>query len=866
MKIKKYLSILLGGLTFSAFCPLNPAHCFEKETSSSKEKQTEIKKYTLIFEKNSNTLDIFEKDNLKSILIQGMDFILNDKPSAYISKKSDLNGNILKDSLLCECIESTKNYLMSVENDDEVTNMEILKRLKSIQKLIEINDEIPRTNAFYKFISGVKDAYQTLISRKIAAQILNSERQNLENKISTENFSTSGTISTSASTGPINFGISIGKNFEESDSEKTFYRIDNSKNINFSIGTGLSKYLSTNAACTAEITNSLVFYSLEQFLDSYMKDKSISSIKLHEPQIKKIINSRNSMHDSELKLISNIKMSIENYLKISEIIPQNSSCKIPKLTQSLNETEETSIKIGGNLSASAECFASLGMNVSQNFKYVDSSVKHPFINLIESDGSPSCYAENSNQIIHFLKSEKTAKFVETKNIIENSKINSEIFSIITSNIIGDLKRYNNSLYIISNKNNSRRAKHDAIKIKHAIEKNWLNNARIAVNSSGRLLMLKASISLISYLKDYTQSQSNNEMIKKLYNEIENLSKMQIFSKISKNQPAKFTTNRKTKITTVSGNMVLEIPVVGTASLGIDYDDSIGEASFDTNKNLTISITLPMFGNKILGKHSIKVKMEEIIKKLSENKNNPFSSELKEALNLVKPEIYDILKSYGVDTTISVPGVLSNKKYLTLLFYLTKSDKNSDINSIIPLPSDETPVIKSEDKWILKLIKRIDSSLTKLKLGIDCYSTTNISNSIGKSSVLIGTDTLSFIKNKYNVFSMGLNDTENASTSMWADFKSSQLSGLKDLIVNLSCKTSNIHYELQKMYNQILVNNLQNSVYITQNFKNLLDSCNNYAINNNSQNLENALSALDQILELNYNYNYLYEFNKIHKKI
>ena len=165
-----------------------------------------------------------------------------------------------------------------------------------------------------------------------------------------------------------------------------------------------------------------------------------------------------------------------------------------------------------------------------------------------------------------------------------------------------------------------------------------------------------------------------------------------------------------------------------------------------------------------------------------------------------------------------------------------------------------------------MIKRIDSSLTKLKLGVDGYGSTNISNSIGKSSVLIGTDTLSFIKNKYNVFSTGLNDKENTSNHMWSDFKNSQLSCFKELIIKLSNKSSNIHYELQKMYNQILVNNLQNSVYITQNFKNLLDSCNNYAINNNSQNLENALYALDQTLELNYNYNYLYEFNKIHKKI
>ena len=368
------------------------------------------------------------------------------------------------------------------------------------------------------------------------------------------------------------------------------------------------------------------------------------------------------MQEAEINLISKIKTSIENYLKISGIISQSASCELPAITQSVNDTKESSIKASGNLSATADCFVSLGMSIAQSSRYVDSSVKHPFINLIETDGSPSYYAENSNQILHFLKSEKTTKFVETKNNLENYKTNSELFSIIISNIIGDLRRYNNSLYIISNKNNSKSEQRDALKIKKSIEKNWLNNSRLNASSSGRLLMLKTSISLIAYLRNYAQTTEDFEMLRKLYNEIENLSKMQIFSKSLKNKSAKFSTSRKTKINSVSGNLSFEMPVVGTASLNVDYDDSIGEAYFDTSKNLTISMSLPMFGNRVLGKHNIKVKFKDIIKKLSENKTNPFAGEFKEALSLIEPEIYDILKSYGINKSVSVPGILSNKKY------------------------------------------------------------------------------------------------------------------------------------------------------------------------------------------------------------
>ena len=198
--------------------------------------------------------------------------------------------------------------------------------------------------------------------------------------------------------------------------------------------------------------------------------------------------------------------------------------------------------------------------------------------------------------------------------------------------------------------------------------------------------------------------------------------------------------------------------------------------------------------------------------------------------------------------------------------MTQSDKNDHISTIVPLPGDEKPIIKNKNNWTLKLIKRIDSSLTKFKVGIDDYSSTNISNSLGKSSAIIGTDTLSFIKNKYNVFAMGLNDKETESNHMWSDFKNSQLSCFKDLIIKLSYKNSNVRYELQKLYNQTLMNHLQNSVEITKTFKNLLDACNNYTIHNSSENLEEALAALDRIMELNYTCNYLLEFNKIHKKI
>ena len=118
-------------------------------------------------------------------------------------------------------------------------------------------------------------------------------------------------------------------------------------------------------------------------------------------------------------------------------------------------------------------------------------------------------------------------------------------------------------------------------------------------------------------------------------------------------------------------------------------------------------------------------------KLSEKRNYESEMFLK-TLEIIDRNFDDVLKQLGVKTLVSIPGIFSTQKYMNLNYFLTKIEKSADNNDDISLPEQQDVLKKSEDEWKLKLIKRIDSTVSGLKLGISDYATPSISHSIGKA--------------------------------------------------------------------------------------------------------------------------------------
>ena len=252
-------------------------------------------------------LDLFEGNNLDTALLHGLEFIINDNPSPYMDDKNSVVGKINENQLIKESLESTINYIKTKKENDNDKNLELLKRLHTIEAMIKSDGSINEDNTALKFISAMKSAYQMVISRNVAKQILEDNREKIESKMGSETYSAETELSSTIPFEGFNTGISLGMATTQQATETSFYKIDNSGNLGLSIGTGMKDYLSANASAAFGITNSLIFYSLEEFLDTGMSKGNISFLKLKDDDLKKVISSRKEMQKNEDAILIKIK-------------------------------------------------------------------------------------------------------------------------------------------------------------------------------------------------------------------------------------------------------------------------------------------------------------------------------------------------------------------------------------------------------------------------------------------------------------------------------------------------------------------------------------------------------------------------------
>lgn len=880
MLFKKYLaSILSGALVLSpAYTAHNGVYAISEEKklykSESAKKLAENGFYLAdeTSHKQAISIDILLSQNLNVALKKGLEFILDNKKSAFIDNKSDLNKCILENDLLCDYIKKIIELTENKQLPETDKQFQILGKLTNMKNFMQIDENIPTTNNFFKFISAMEHAYKTVISRRIADEILTSNRSKIESTMGSQSTSAEANVSTAANIDGANVGISLGVGTSESSTETSFYTIDSSAKIGVSIGVGLQKYLSASIGDTVTFTHSLILYSLEQFLDSSIKDGKLSTLQLREPDIKKIIDSRKEMQKNEKKLISLMQNSIEWYLKASEIIPQDVNIKWPDITMAKSPDKQKTVNLSVSANAAASCLASIGMEVSADTQKSKVYAYNSYLELIEKNCAPSIYGENSETISKFLNQDKIKKYNEIKDSVKcyldehpglSDEDKDKMISTLLSNLTGDIKIYNNALSVLADENASKEEKDRAKKAKKETEKNWINSSKIVRANKGRLEILKTAIALSTYLFELCATDKNQALFEKFYNEMEHLAKLQALSKNKSKQKGEYSTPRKCYSSKVNGKSYLKIPIVGTTALNMSYIENEGDASFDTNQNALIQMQIPMIGDKILGTNSIRENFKKLLTKISEVKNNPFAPEMNQLISLVDSNFESILKKLGVDISIYVPEYFTMGNYMVLNLYFTKTDKTAIDCNPTPLPGENTPIIAENDQWVLKLIKRIDTISPELNLDVNGLVNLGVTSKIGKASATIGNNTLTFLVNKFNATNVG--DNDNAQNAIWQNFKNAQSSELSNLFINLSNKT-NAKYELQCIWNDILKNASPNTTQyenVYSDFKNFLESCENFSNEKSQENFDKASGLFDKILMHNHMFNYLPELQSIH---
>lgn len=812
-------------------------------------------------------LDLFEGDNLNTALMRGLEFILSDTPSPYIDDKSLMVKGIKENSLIKESLQSTVDYIKTKKENDNDKNLELLKRLHTIEAMIKSDKNISRENPALHFISAMKCAYQMIISRSVAKNILEDNREKIESRMGSETYSAGSELSSTIPQEGFNAGICAGVSTDQQSTETTFYKIDNSGNLGVSIGTGFKDYLSANASCALGITNSLVFYSLEEFLDSGMDKGNISFLKLKDENLKKVISSRKKMQNDEDAIIVKLKTSIEPFLKSTAIIPQNLALKIPEPTYTGISEKNKKLSANYKLAAEAGCMAKAGMNVSAETSLSKIKSYHPYLDLIDENFLVTDYCADVNDLTEFLKTSGASKYKEIKEILRSDKQNADksgMLSIIISNLTSDLKRYNTALAIMADDTPHSKSKSEARTVKKNIEKNWIGTKGSLKNKHSRETMLKIAISLGAYLRTLSSSDEEKRLLSSLYDEVQNLSLLQKFTnKLFFKTQQGFGTSRTSSKVTVNGETYLDIPFVGKTNFTLGYSDTDSPLYSEKSKDITVTTQLPMINGKLYGSEILKDKLKDFIKKISET-NNAASLTLSDSLNLVDKEFDNVASSYGVEKTLTVPTVISMKNYMNLHFYLTKIPKTEQPNELIPLP-DNNLIEKTEDSVILKLTKRIDSLNTDVKINPEAASI-KASQKIGKTSSKVGPDSLIFITNKFNTCELSKNLT--ASAEIWKRFKKAQKDSLEKLFINITDNASNAKYELQNVYSMI-IGNIQNKsgmsdteksamTTATENiFRNFLDSCGKLKLAENNESeeeyYETSSKLLDAILKLNYDF-------------
>lgn len=828
-------------------------------------------------------LDLLNGNNLNVALKEGFDFVVDDNTTDFVDDKASINNIVAENMLLKECIESTAKYACREDVADKDKKFEILKRLTSIKKLMEIDSNFSGKNSFYVFVCAMKNAYQTLISRQIASEILESKRENVENIMGSDSSSRALEASTAGTYSGLVLGVKVGAENKEGTSEKSFYKIDNSGKVGVTLGTGYQDHLSANVGYNFDITHTLVFYSLEQFLDTYAKDGKISTIYLRSPEIREILKSRKQMQKSEKKLISDMQVAIEWYLKTAEIIPQNVVLEYSSVTVSNKAERHISVKNSLDFNAVADCFASLGMNVSTSVESVDKTAYNSYLSLLNDDCSASEYGEDSEQILEFLKQGENKKYLEIKShmdsylkriVVEDNVKKSDVISILASNLLGDIRSYNANLSILSNDSANKGDKKSARESKNKLEKEWFGSFAVKNLNKGRLDILKSAICIASYLRDYAHTEEEINVFKKLYVEIERLSELQIFSKIRSKQRAEYGTTRNELITSAGGKIYLDVPVVGRTSIDIIYSKSSGDANFDDSEGIDIQTRLPMFGDKLLGAYSIRQQFRKLIKKLSEKTDNDTSVALKEALVLLEKDFDSIVKDIGIDACVHIADRLATDKYVTLTFFLSKVPKTSQNNLPESLPGQTDRIIKLNDEWVLKLVKRIDCYDLNAKVNLDGYAKLDIYGKEGRASSKIGTNTLDFIKSKFNVFSIGKTGNSGDLSPLWNKFKKGQEEQLKVLFKNISQKDKNARYEVQCLWNNILgtVNKLWKSDTTKRDninkvnkeiFEEFISSCEKYNELESQENFDKVSESFDKVMNIYHVYDYTPELKRVH---
>lgn len=781
---------------------------------------------------NHKSINLFESNNLNLILQESLNDIINkDYTNKFINKKFNSIENLTPE--LKKTINDLIFYINNTDVSIEDSQMHIFKSLETIQNHFCLDKDIKKQDLFVQYIYGMKKAYQVAIAKRVADSIskeystLSDEEIEKTTQLLQFQAGGKGTV-----TPGVNVGTATSYKINSEMADTAFYTINIGKSFKLGVDVEIPKLFSINAGLETDLTNTAIFYCLEQLLDSNNPDL----LKLTSSSVKQIAASREKMQKLEKELLSIFSTYIECFLKSMGIISQQTIFEWPNISKTVQAETATSFSVSPDASLSA-----LSDTLSAQTKVTCTkkiySKPSEYLSLIKDDCSP----ENGLSIDDII------------NILGDSYdiLDTELYSNIDYAIpyvLSEIKYYNSILTQLSIEPGNKNLE----KSKHKFEDRWFSKNH---TSKGRSAVLKSMIIASIKLNKNSKNPKHTENLKNLYFEITKLIKLQEFSKDKDSRNATFQLNAVATNYALDGSINVSVPCFGDAKINIIRTRLRNNPFQQENGDYTqfrLSAPTPVLG--IMG---LKALRKELHKKLKLNKSDLLS-----------------LSSEAIDLIIenSVLSCLNpDSSYTTLsLMMVRTSPENKCLKS--PLPGQKKVYIKSKNEWTIQYFQ-IMSNLGA-GVNVDChFLNLEANSSIGIRDRIIGDNTLTYIAARYNAFYLGLKASGKQENTPWNLFKEKQNSRLEKLFLNLNNKESNVYYELQVMYNTIISNlSLEEDILECQEtFKCFLTNCKIMKkfkdINHTEYDTAktNAFSYFDKIMELNHNHNFMISYNQSYSK-
>ena len=797
-------------------------------------------------EKNFNTglirVNLFDSDNF----IMATKFAIEEATNL---SKADKNMTValqieknpqLKDffGYISNQLNTLTNMTERNLNNEEYSKvfMDLYNSLRQSYLLLKHNYEISKNNYFTHFIYDVIRAQQVIIARHLSSQIMKLSRMSVESDI--QRSGKSGEISFSVGVPlPISFGVKNTTYANESSDTSSFYTINVGNRLRLSISADV-KFASAEAGVSANLMNSYIFYSLEQLIDSGRFD-----IRFSKDDLKKIVDLRKQMQEREAELLARFG-ELEGFYKIFKVLPQPVYMDWIEISKSDNFDNSTTHGITAD--ANASLISLLGGKIDYSVNHKTYAKQLGVSSLLSDD----CSCSNG------LTSQELKELVGEKFDLSEKLVLPQV-------LYGHLMAYNSILEQLAN-NHSSLSEKELKNKKSAYEDLLLpKKGFFEFKNLGRAGVLKSAVVTAAIMRDYAKTEEEILMFKKIQEQIQRLSKLQMFSNSYKGERTLVESVAHSSSEITSGEIKLDIPFLDSIGLSFKLIDTKESPFLDENGNYsTIRLLVPSSG----ALNFVGQKLVEKIKDMNQNSVDSSEENIKykdlcNALEIVTDLFVDFKENSKKPIDI---GFLEFIPFVSeagndLLLDVTSVKVNPVSCDLIPLPNQNLVSIDQE-KWALQDVKRTLMNFVGVDVGLDSFGVGGKGATTDKK-IIIGDDTISVITSKYNAFRLGSIDSQE--NTAWESFKTSQEKSLLNILKNITDDSKTAKYELQVVYNSIM-KNLQNESDKNDCFKSfdkLLKNCQTFDENTLTSKIS---KSLDKVLELNFLYNFLPHYNNSYK--